>query len=179
MQYLCSCSHKHAHTLYLQYTLSSSLHETISANERAYQPSIVWAMRSSGVSGTCMKIKKLGQLYLREEKSRVLRLSSPNAAMERSASALLSSAAMQAALLFNLHLSLSACTPFLSNKNQFSSCLAPDNIRDITKKHLDADTSRETKQNIYSLPQMNPVLSLAVFLMADNSGMMHNVTLLD
>lgn len=60
-----------------------------------------------------MKIKKLGQLYLRVEKSRVLHLSSLNAAMETSASALLGSAATQAALLFNLHLCL--CTPSLSN----------------------------------------------------------------
>lgn len=129
-------------------------------------------MRSSGVPGTCMKIKKLGQLYLREEKSRVLHLSSPNAAMERSASAL----QPRRPLCYSTSISLCLCTPFLSNKNLLSSCLAPDNIRAITKTHLDADT-RETKQNIYSLPQMNPVLSLAVFLMADNCGMMHNVIL--
>lgn len=73
--------------------------------------------------------------------------------------------------------SLSVCARlFFQTKNLFSSCLAPDNIRDITKKHLDADT-RETKQNIYSLPQMNPVLSLDIFLMADNCGVMHNVIL--
>lgn len=65
--------------------------------------------------GTCMKITKLGQLYLREERSRVLHLSSLNAAMKRSASAPLRSAAMQATLLFNLHLS-SVCVPFPSNR---------------------------------------------------------------
>lgn len=105
----------------------------------------------SGVSGTCMKITKVGQLYLREEKSRVLHLSSLYATTERSASAPLTSAAMSGrftiqpwsvCMHFSFHfISLPVRSKFLST--------APTNTRDTTntQRHLDRDTL-PTKQRI-------------------------------
>lgn len=87
----------------------------------------------------------------------------------RLSSAQLSSAATQAASLLDLHLCL--CTPFLSNKIcshlvwlQTTSAVS-QTVRSTWMRTL------ERQRGEYSLPQMNPVLSLALPLMADNCGM--------
>lgn len=165
MQYLCSYPHKHTHTQYLQYTLSSSLPKTSNTNDRACQPSIVRAMCCSGVPGTCMKIKKLGQLYLREEKSKVLHLSSLNAAMELQLCSHAGHFAIQPP-------SLAVHAFSFKQKNLFPSCLIPDNIRDFPAASELSQTVRSTwmqtlevqSKKINSLPETNPFLSHAAWL---------------
>lgn len=79
-------THSHPHTYSTRCPHRStrpSAPSNVPASLLLFKPCVVLC-----VSGTCMKIKKLGQLYLREEKSRVLHLSSLNAAMETSASVL-------------------------------------------------------------------------------------------
>ena len=140
MQYLCGYPLEHAHTQYLQYTLSSSLQKTSNTNGRACQPSIVRAMCCSGVPGTCMKIKKLGQLYLREEKSKVLHLSSLNAAMALQLCSHAGRSAIQPPSLSVHTFSFKQ----KKKKKQFPSCLTPDNIRDIPAASELSQTVRST-----------------------------------
>lgn len=110
--------------------------------------------------------KKLGQLYLREQKSRVLHLSYLNAAMESFASAL---QPRRPALLFSLHLCL--CMPVSFKYNLFpsaaKSCLPLDNTRD-NKKHLDTDTRQTTVTISTASNEPCPV----TYLKADNCAMM-------
>lgn len=92
------------------------------------------------------------KLYLREEKSRVLHLSSLNATMERSASAPLRSAAMQALLLFNLHLclctSLSLQIKCCSVQSKF---LLSSRQHQRHHKHLEADTTQTRLRMLITL----------------------------
>lgn len=86
------------------------------------------------------KKKKLGQLYLREEKkSRALHLSSLSAAMDPQLCNLAGCFSIQCP-------SLSVHTFFFPNKNLFSSCLAPVSIRDIqTASELLRKTTNKTE----------------------------------